>query len=504
MSSKKKIALAFAAPLALIALCLVVEHFRGKWGLARWKARMAARGEPLTIGAASAPMPPLDENGMPALLAAASQMTFAPATVWPPTRRYVAAGKVIVITKVNDWPSRNGRRLTNTTWEAMAHEIEKREPALKLAMQALAYPQFSSRVDYNIGWTLPLPHLAQIWRTVEALCASALLELRHGRVDAGVARLEAAIRYVGALENERLWVSQHVRMGRAQVLFEHTWQAVHAEGLSDQHLDNIQKAWTRLDFLPGVMGALSMEAVMAAAEFERFRQADLSIVDWLEGRPSPKPAPASTGAFLEAMFDGTAELLRDGIYTTLWKFAWSRQDELRHLETIQERLDACRIAARQKSAAPLRPFGDSLEGPDFTRMREYSTNFYDHFRYVVSPRGRTFFSSLQRAWAAQTLRELAVTGVALKRYLLRHGKTAPNLEALLPEFLPELPRDFMDGQVLKYNGTWLYSAGVDGKDDGGDVTADVLRTFDILKGKDFVWPQPASAEEVTARFQLDR
>lgn len=111
---------------------------------------------------------------------------------------------------------------------------------------------------------------------------------------------------------------------------------------------------------------------------------------------------------------------------------------------------------------------------------------------------------LKRAFATQTLRELAITAIALKRYELREGKPAATLEQLVPDFLKELPRDFMDGNALKYRltpaGPLLYSVGYDGKDDGGDSKAPKYMNFTILNGADFVWPQEASPEEVKTRF----
>ena len=101
---------------------------------------------------------------------------------------------------------------------------------------------------------------------------------------------------------------------------------------------------------------------------------------------------------------------------------------------------------------------------------------------------------MKKAFVAQTLRELAIAGLALKRYELRYGKPAPSLEALVPEFLPAVPRDFMDGTALKYSPTnatmKLHSVGIDLRDDAGDL-------------KSLVWPQPASPEE-TEKFYPKR
>jgi len=104
---------------------------------------------------------------------------------------------------------------------------------------------------------------------------------------------------------------------------------------------------------------------------------------------------------------------------------------------------------------------------------------------------------------SETERELALAAIALKRYHLRHGWSAPNLAALVPEFLPHIPRDIMDGGDLRYrvnpDGTWiLYSVGENGVDDGGDPDSPrgQARAESFTRGRDAVWPQPATPEEI--------
>jgi hypothetical protein len=109
------------------------------------------------------------------------------------------------------------------------------------------------------------------------------------------------------------------------------------------------------------------------------------------------------------------------------------------------------------------------------------------------------FPIFDRAWETAfrnlTLRNMAVTGIALKRYELRHGRPAPNLATLIPEFLDKLPVDLMDGQTLRYHftadGRWiLYSVGDDGRDDGGDAqpASNPYATY-LTSGRDMVWPR---------------
>jgi hypothetical protein len=62
------------------------------------------------------------------------------------------------------------------------------------------------------------------------------------------------------------------------------------------------------------------------------------------------------------------------------------------------------------------------------------------------------------------------TILALRAYQLTHGNLPPDLSALVPEFLDEVPVDDFDGQQLRYSveKKIVYSVGKNLKDDGGD------------------------------------
>jgi hypothetical protein len=168
------------------------------------------------------------------------------------------------------------------------------------------------------------------------------------------------------------------------------------------------------------------------------------------------------------------ETLHERVYTPIWKYTWSRQDELRCAELIDERIAASRAATRERSAAPVKVFGDHFD----TAMKDLNwsqyplRNPYDYFRYRVSPRTERFYSSMERPWAAQTRRELAIAALAVKRCQLRHNRLPPTLEALMPEFLSEVPHDFMNGQPLKYKLT--------------------TTSFELHATSDLYWPEEAA------------
>jgi type II secretory pathway pseudopilin PulG len=114
------------------------------------------------------------------------------------------------------------------------------------------------------------------------------------------------------------------------------------------------------------------------------------------------------------------------------------------------------------------------------------------FSLIAIPNYRRAF---QTAVQKETQRQLTVTAIALKRYELRNGRPSPNLQALVPEFLPALPRDYFSTNHLQYRikkdgSPVLYSVGTDGHDDQGDPTpAQNGQAPELWSGRDAVWPQ---------------
>ncbi|HTD87526.1 MAG TPA: hypothetical protein VK850_13185, partial [Candidatus Binatia bacterium] len=268
--------------------------------------------------------------------------------------------------------------------------------------------------------------------------------------------------------------------------FDATWQAAHADGLSDAHLKQLQEAWTGHDFLKPLRRALEMEHVMTSHEYRRMRNSETSVYDWLDGGSSAPPRPLITTGPVDYVLDAiekTPQFCRNQVFSPIWKFAWSYQDELRFVRTVERGLQAWDAAIAQQSAAPLQSLGSAAYRYLFDTGGPVEPMT---ICYLLSPRAGRFFPVMKKAFVTQTLRELAIAGLALRRYELRYGKPAPSLEALVPEFLPCAPRDFMNGKALKYelrNGVMtLYSGALDPAGDAGDL-------------KNLIWPNPASLEE---------
>jgi hypothetical protein len=102
---------------------------------------------------------------------------------------------------------------------------------------------------------------------------------------------------------------------------------------------------------------------------------------------------------------------------------------------------------------------------------------------------------------SETLRKLAITAIAIKRYQLRHHHLPAKLSQLVPDILPYLPIDPMDRKPLRYSVNLmgqmsLYSVGDDGSDDHGDPSMPDSIEKHICAGKDWVWPIPATQNEI--------
>jgi len=190
--------------------------------------------------------------------------------------------------------------------------------------------------------------------------------------------------------------------------------------------------------------------------------------------------------------------------------AWSEPEELKYMQAVQLELQALREVPHTLSALRLKEeINASRQG---YRVPGAASRFYIKLPLADSyndwsagnqTRDSSYpYPDYSGAWFVViknlTLNEMVRTAIALKRYGLKYGKSPSDLAALVPDFLPGLPHDLMDGQPLRYRlessgGFTLYSVGEDFQDDGGNAVASTTNgaSADRLawNGKDLVWPR---------------
>lgn len=478
------------AVLGLLGLWL--EHERAKARLAAFKADLIAKGEKLAIADHVPKLPPALSNAAPDFLAAANRLTELKAE-WQPSRmRMVAPGKARVTWQQPELPTDKEPDL----WPFIAAHVEDNRHLLAEMAVALERPEMVFNLDYSKGFNLPLPHLQKMKQSANTFANAVVLDLHTGQANGAFTNLLAGVSLARNYE-EPLLISQLVRLAGAQIAISATWEALQFPDWNERQLGELQAAWQAWDIRQGWLGSASMERALGSHAFAQCR-ATPGMLEEFGGSSSG----GSSTPFFEALWRDPEEAAKRTVAFGIglgWAAWFSHDDERWTLDWHQIWLDGARrtLAAgayqtsqtRTAAAAATKPF---MEPP--------RTMILSQMIIPALAKSHLKFASFE------TVRRLTFTAIALHRHRLKHGQFPASLGALVPEFLSEVPRDFMDGQPLRYklqpDGQFLlWSVGEDFKDDAGDPTpvgAQSTNPFDWLKGRDWVWPQAATEAEVAA------
>ncbi len=495
--------------LVLSAALLLIERWRGQIALAGLLKQLRAAGVKLSPQDFTQTFNPAD-NGALEAVSAMAQLTNGTVLPFclPPVMRVTSAGRAVVGFREPEWVESDFYRheelikgpITNS-WPGLAADLETNAALLTNVITALQKPVVNHGIDFSAPLQLQVAHLTRAKSTATWFGAGAQLALREGQLTRAAESLVAQLLLLRALEEDRLAISELVRIAMAVNARAYTWEALQADGWADEDLAAIQAAWAKQSFASNMTHALEGELVFIRSSIREMRDSnnvayDMLFAPYLEIFLDDESD--SWTKHLEALPWGE-ELVAFGrrqIYCRLWRFAWSHQAEARMLRQMTQLIGLARSAATMKSYRDIEEDIQSLLAP------VYDKNFYDRLRFPPPESLMTLSLTIKKALRAETDRSLVLTAIALKRCLLRHGSYPEQLNALVPEFMPAMPIDFMDGKPLKYRrkdekSFLLYSVGEDGRDDGGDMSPpEGSSTKDLWRRRDYVWPTPATAEEV--------
>ncbi len=457
--------------IGLPSLFLIEENMRGRFLLHRYLNELRARSEKLTVAELAPPPPPTEGNGAPAFFAAARQLDglkkqcpvagdsgFA-------FGLHVPDGRAIVKYRLEQLYT---SKRTNT-WRDLTNELALAAAPLDDLKRALQQPVLSQPIDYSRGFAAaPFTNFSIIRGSVRWLSWSTINDLHNGNLDAATDDITTIVSTTRLLKDDRLLISELVRMTIARIGLENTWQALQADGWNDAQLARLQQTWQTVGFSDALLCALEMERNMIALEFEKVRRENFSLDALVE-----MSGDQIMRQVMFAEFPSFCRLLA-------WRLAWTHLDEFHAFRKTQSALDKICIAASHQQQV-----SETNEQPDDYRL------LFSRFVGDIS------FRVFQNVCRTETHREMMLAAIAIKRYQLRHGKLPSSLHALAPEFMPSLPHDWMDGKPLRYrvntDGTFtLYSVGDDGVDNGGEPSGEQ----NMWRSRDAVWLQPATAEEV--------
>jgi hypothetical protein len=477
----------------LVFLLLLVERWRGQISLGRFKRELDARGETLDVQKLlGSPVADAD-NGAPELLRLKALLREGKAipTNYPPSMRWIAPGKAMVGLRENLW----GHNDVTNSWADVSLDLATNKEVLGSIRAVLAKSGFDFKLDHSRGVDMNLRHLAQAKSLCLWLGTACQEALRNGKNQAAHEDLLAAVAIPKVLEHDHVIISELVRVAISSINFGTTWEALQADVWTEEQWAALQNAWESNTFVTNMILSLRVERADGESYFERFRNSNDATYKSMF--PTWRSALSDEDEVVIHWWQG--EFFRKQIYCRLWRFAWLYQDENFYLRGMQLLIDDSRSGAAKANQEPNENwFGLAESSPP---------NFYDNLRFGISTQDLPDFSVASvKSARAETMRSMVLCAIALKRYQIRHGTPAPDLNALVPEFLPEVPVDYMSGKAMKYRlspggAPILYSVGDDGNDDGGDPSPMVTshqKYPGIWRGKDVVWPLPATPQEIKA------
>jgi len=398
---------------------------------------------------------------------------------------------LVTESSTNAWPelrsSLGDGKGANSTWSnwSQVREVVLAEP-LRFEPAALA----GSR---DMMW----PHLSRLRSLELAFQARLLLDLHDGDSEEAWLDLLASTRLVTDWVPEPAAICQTVRCLLVTVAYDSTWEALQADHWSEEQLAQLQREWETADFFT------------ALPETAAFTRATLSA--GLEaGRQQPLLASARPPSILsdpEGFFAALRERQRQIHYRRRGSF----DDERAMLLFYRDRELELRRAVTCSTWQEIRALPVVTNLPSFRSPGQGFQSRGGFRQGGFGGPGRRQ-GLLARAADSEARRRILVTALSLERYHRRHGAYPKTLEALAPECLKTVPRDFMDGKPLRYCTTddghyLLYSVGLDCTDNGGKASIsqqgsdppDGPVVFDYQEGTDLVWPRPIALGAVEAQ-----
>jgi hypothetical protein len=495
--------------LLALGLFIYVAHVRSKSPLEEYKAKLRADGEKLAIEDWIPPRVPADQNGAELLREAANLASASDSFVndnLPPAMRTVAPGKAMIGFQQPDIRSDTG---TNS-WDQMDAALLARADELELLHKIIERPVLDFDLDYKQGFKLLFPNLAKTKASAQLLFAAATCDLHRGDTESAVTNTRAMLAIVHGMRDERLVISQLVRIAIAVIAMPPAWELLQSTNVTDEQLAALQKDWERLEFIAAAEASMEMERAMGLVTVAQVRASSDPMEIYGYGGGGSSGSSGSSGDWLEDLGQGVKDTwagAKRQTAMTLWRVSWSYTDELRLLQGDLVLIETFRQlqtnhnfrVAREEQDRKLDALGLDKSGGMGWLFEKLDEGELTHLASSSVDALRSLF---KRELTVDATKQLAISAIALKRFHLQNGHYPEELRTLVPKYLREVPRDPADGQPLRYHknadGTFLlYSVGEDGVDDGGDPSPVKTSTsYSWQRGRDWVWPQPASEQEI--------
>jgi hypothetical protein len=500
---------AVAAAITLVVLFYTEESWRGKRAWAALQREASARGESLEFSSLAAPAVPDDQNfakdpRVVELLGLTNQLNAGLPFYHGSEEKWLSAGWALQqFTDLPGWqkffrkhpeksvaPDRGAHALNfpvtsepQTPAADVLVALGKSETNLTTLRAASQRPLLRLPLDYSKGFFLreePNLPLQSLQEATHLLSLRASAEQQQGQSEAAFQDVLLALRLVDLVSEEPSHYLQWHPWDMTQFCLQPIWEGLAAHRWNDTQLAALQKKLGEVDFLADYRRVLRGETLARMNLFDQW-------LAFIGHRPSElarhmSPSAPEGG---EGLGDWAAK-----VAIRSYPVGWLYQDKVWLYRFYQRHGDPLDTAA--------------LRDQPWEKWKAGVPTLTDPIMGVLLPPVLCdeFEGSSLGYLMTQSFVQQAVTACALERFRLEQGNYPDALEALVPNFLQQIPADLLvpTAAKLKYlrtpdGGFRLYSVGFNGVDHGGKPNPSINPHQDLLqqlsKGDcDLVWIQP--------------
>jgi hypothetical protein len=283
MSRRWKILLGIGIVFALTILISIIHHYQLRAATEAYIAQLKAKGEPMELVQVLPPPVPPDQNSADTFRKAASLIDSDESlnyTNYAHGMKMVAPGKAMICWQQPDVRDSDG---TNS-WVDVDTAVNQNAKSFALLQQIIDKPEFDFHNNYEQGiadLAFTNLYLSESKRAAQQLETAALCDLNRGDTASAVQNLRAMLALVKAMRDERLVISELVRIAIAQITQSVNWELLQSPKLTDEQLAELQQDWMSFDFIQGEENALSMERVTGEITLAKWRSSYVELHRYL-------------------------------------------------------------------------------------------------------------------------------------------------------------------------------------------------------------------------------
>ena len=391
-----------------------------------------AAGQPMTLAELNAWYPEVPETDNAAVLYAQA-FTLS-----------VFGSQVELPETIAEIPTAGFAPLTEESRAKLRSFFEEHSEAMDLLYAATNRAGCRFALDFTQGQFMLLPHLSQLKKACLMLAGAALLHASEGNTRQAANDFAAAARVANSVAGEPLLISQLVRPGCWSVILKGLESTLSLFQFSEEDLELIQSSLAQAEIPDGIARGLAGERTMGLAIFIDPR---IQNSFFTGGTGAAPPGSQRSLSSLGSRF-GISVLKVSGLF---------RQDRDFFLDTTSNMIAVAQM-----------PFPDRLKAGQVSTVPPSRLLLFS--RMLLPALSRAVTRDADFCARVRT----AQTALAVERYRQTHDDRLPErLEALMPQYLPQVPADPYNGQPMRLKrlarGFLIYSVGVNGVDDGGTV-----------------------------------